>query len=189
MKWCKDEIMHKRLHKNSGFTVIELIIVIGMISILSAIAIPSLMKWMPNYRLKAEARNLYSDMQKAKIEAIKRKQDVLISFVTGTYDPDGQIGSYEVFVHNDTNNDGNYDSGEIGQILIPKKDMPKNVTLYFNNFSVNTVANTAGYNPRGLPAGTWGDVRLRNNQSRYYELAMSPAGVVKISQNSDGNFP
>ena len=112
--------MHKNLRKNSGFTIIELMIVIGMISILSAIAIPSLMKWMPNYRLKAEARNLYSNMQKAKIEAIKRKQNVLISFVTGTYDPDGQIGSYQVFVHSDTNNDGNYDSGEIGQILIQK---------------------------------------------------------------------
>ncbi|MEN8211745.1 MAG: GspH/FimT family pseudopilin [Thermodesulfobacteriota bacterium] len=177
------------MHKNSGFTLIELIIVIGMISILSAIAIPSTMKWLPNYRLKAEARNLYSNMQKAKLEAVKRKQDVLISFVAGTYDPAGQIGSYQVFVHNDADNDGAYSGGgEIGQILI-QKNMPKNVTLYFNNFIVDTIANTAGYNPRGLPAGTWGKVRLRNNKSRYYQLEMSPAGAVKISQNIDGNFP
>ena len=180
MKCCKDAIMHKRLHKNSGFTLIELMIVIGMISILSAIAIPSIMKWLPNYRLKAEARNLYSNMQKAKIEAVKRKQNVLISFVTGSYDPAGQIGSYRV--HIDSNSNNSYDAGET---IIFQKNMPRNVTLYFNNFS----ANTAGYNPRGLPLGNWGDVRLRNNQSRYYQLAMSPAGTVKISQNTTGFSP
>jgi type IV fimbrial biogenesis protein FimT len=155
-------------------------IVIGLISILSAIAIPSIMKWMPNYRLKAEARNLYSNMQKAKIEAVKRKQDVTILFNPETYDPAGQLGSYLVFI--DSNGDDSVDTGET--ILI-QKNMPKNVTLYFNNFS----ANTTGYNPRGLPVGNWGDVRLRNNQSRYYQLAMSPAGTVKISQNTTGFSP
>ena len=47
------------MRKKSGFTLIELIIVIGMISLLTSIAIPAVMKWLPNYRLKAAVRDLY----------------------------------------------------------------------------------------------------------------------------------
>lgn len=171
----EDEIMRKK----SGFTLIELIIVIGMISLLTSIAIPAVMKWLPNYRLKAAARDLYSNMQKAKMEAVKSNKDVLIGFVVGTYDPAGGIGSYRVFV-DDSPANGVFDVGE--QILV-QVNMPKNVSLYYNNFT----GNTAGYNSRGLP---WiynlGSVRFQNNNSRYYQASLSFAGNVKIKKSNDG---
>jgi len=170
--------MRKKLHRNSGFTLIELMIVIGMIGILTAISVPAVMKWLPNYRLKAAARDLYSNMQKAKMEAVKRNTDVLIIFTSGTYVPAGGIGSYQVFV-DDSPKDGTFNTGE--QVLA-QVNMPVNVSLYYNNFT----GNTAGYNPRGLPCTAWGRVELRNNHSRYYKASLSPAGNVKITTSNDG---
>jgi type IV fimbrial biogenesis protein FimT len=179
-KVCQeDEMMRKQLRKKSGFTLIELIIAIGMISILTAIAIPNVMSWLPNYRLKAAARDLYSNMQKAKMEAVKSNKDVLIGFVVGTYDPAGVIGSYQVFV-DDSPANGAFDAGE--QVLV-QVNMPKNVSMYYNNFTDDT----AGYNSRGLPwTYNLGSVRFQNNNSRYYQASLSFAGNVKIKTSNDG---
>jgi len=178
--------MRKKRGRNSGFTLIELIIAIGMISILSAIAIPSAMKWLPNYRLKAAARDLYSNMQKAKVEAVKRNTDVLIIFTSGTYASAGGIGSYQVFVDDggtDINPgiaDNQIRDGD--EKILAQVNMPKNVSLY----DVSFTGNIAGYNSRGLPCTSLGSVYFQNNQSRYYRVSLSTAGNVKITTSNDG---
>ena len=171
--------MHKSLYKNSGFTFVELMIVIGMISILSAIAVPSAMKWMPNYRLKAAVRDLYSNMQKARMVAVKTNQNVLIEFVVGAYTPEGRVGSYRVFVDKSAPS-GAYDNGDD---ILTQTSMPKNVSLYFNNFT----GNTAGYTSQSLPwNNNWGSVEFRNSNSRYYQASLSAAGIIKIKTGNDG---
>ena len=59
--------------KNTGFTLIELMVAIAIISIVSIIAVPRFNDMIPRYRLKAAARNLQANMQKAKVRAIKEK--------------------------------------------------------------------------------------------------------------------
>jgi type IV fimbrial biogenesis protein FimT len=53
-----------------GFTLIELLVVIGMMAALALIAIPAFSAWMPEYRLKQAARELYSNIQRAKMGAV-----------------------------------------------------------------------------------------------------------------------
>ncbi|WP_299978201.1 GspH/FimT family pseudopilin [Desulfobacula sp.] len=180
--------MRKKVCRNSGFTLIEVMIVIGMIGILSAISIPSAMKWLPNYRLKAAARDLYSNMQKAKVEAVKRNTDVLIKFTSEAYAPAGGKGSYQVFVDDggtDINPgiaDNQIRDGD--EQVLAQVNMPKNVSLYdIIGLTGNT---TAGYNSRGLPCTALGSVYFQNNHSRYYRVALSTAGNVKITTNNDG---
>lgn len=70
---------------NSGFTMTEMIVVCAIIAILAAIAIPAFSMWMPTYRLKHAARDLYSTMQSMKMQAVKRNQAINVVFRTSPH--------------------------------------------------------------------------------------------------------
>jgi len=55
----------------SGFTLIELIVIISILGVLAIISIPAYVSWMPSYQLKGAARDIYSNLQLAKLEAVK----------------------------------------------------------------------------------------------------------------------
>lgn len=69
--------------KNCGFTLIELLVTIGILSIISAIALPSLKPVIDGNRVKGAVNVLYSDLQFARSEATKRNLPVIFSFVSG----------------------------------------------------------------------------------------------------------
>jgi prepilin-type N-terminal cleavage/methylation domain-containing protein len=68
------------MRKQDGLTIIELIIVIAVMGIMAAIAAPNFLSWLPQYRLKSAARDLYSYLQWAKIGAIKSNKKWAIVF-------------------------------------------------------------------------------------------------------------
>lgn len=177
-----DLYRNARCHGKGGFTMVELMVVVGMIAILTAIAVPSIISWLPNYRAKAAARDMISNFQKAKMEAVKRNTDVVITFTTGGYAPSGHVGSYQIFVDDGSGGGTAGDGIQNGsERILAQVTMPKNVSLYTTSF----VGDTTGYNSRALP---WklGSVEIRNNKSRYYMASLSFAGHVKLRMSSDG---
>lgn len=89
------------MKKNSGFTLMELMITIAIISILAAVSVPSVISWRENAQLGRAARDVYSDFQRARVEAVKRNTWCSLDFTSG---------GYSVFV--DSNRDRNLDDGE-----------------------------------------------------------------------------
>lgn len=69
-------------HKDNGFTLAELLIVIAMIGILMSVGATQLKNFLPGMRLKSAARELYSNMQNARMSAIKNDTNWAIVFDT-----------------------------------------------------------------------------------------------------------
>lgn len=67
----KNKMIIRNRQKESGFTLVEVVIVIALISILSAIGTTQLLQSLPGIRLRAAARDLYSNMQTARMNAVK----------------------------------------------------------------------------------------------------------------------
>jgi type IV fimbrial biogenesis protein FimT len=71
-------------HKDSGFTLVEVMIVIAIIGIIASLAVPSYRDMVESNRLKQAAESLKSDLQFARAEAIKKSSNVLVTRSTGT---------------------------------------------------------------------------------------------------------
>jgi prepilin-type N-terminal cleavage/methylation domain-containing protein len=72
--------------KQSGFNIIELMVTLAIFAIAASVAAPNLQRWMRNYRLKSAVMELHSNMQFAKLNAVKSNRSWQIQFDTsGTY--------------------------------------------------------------------------------------------------------
>lgn len=71
------------MRKQEGFTLMELIITIAVLGILGAIAVLSSQGMLENYRVRGATRQIYSDMQLARLGAIKGGRDWAICFSPG----------------------------------------------------------------------------------------------------------
>ena len=68
------------MRKDRGFSLLELMVVIGIIAILSTIAIPSFFQWLPKHRIGSAAREVKSTLEFARSNAIRTNADVTVNF-------------------------------------------------------------------------------------------------------------
>ncbi len=74
-----------RVLSRSGFTLIEVLVVLAMGGVLVAAGTPSLLNYLNKQSLDGAARVVWSDMQTAKTEAIKTNQTITVTFTGTTY--------------------------------------------------------------------------------------------------------
>lgn len=77
------------MSKNSGFSMVELLVVIAVMAVISAIAVPNFLSWIPEKRLRSACDELYSNLNYAKMGAIKNNNSWAIVFTPGA-------GTYQI---------------------------------------------------------------------------------------------
>jgi len=68
--------------KEGGFTIVELVMAIAIMGIAVSVAIPGFSRWLPDYRLKSAATDLYTNLQLAKMRAVRDNSEWAIQFRT-----------------------------------------------------------------------------------------------------------
>jgi type IV fimbrial biogenesis protein FimT len=171
----------------SGFTLIEVVMTMVILAILAAVAIPGFAAWLPNYRLKAAARGVFSNFQLAKFTAVRMNTNCAITF-------NQAIGAriYDYVVYVDSDNDLEYDAGEEvvtrkcwtdygstsydlsqgggdGLSFMNNDDGLPSIAFQSKGFPVNNIS--------GLGMGT---VFLKNTNNRTTSVVVSSAGNIRI---------
>jgi len=75
--------------RRRGITVIELVIVLAIVAILTVLVVPNLGGWVQHYRIKGVVRHIVSQMELAKIKALKNNLEYRVYF-------DKTIGTFEL---------------------------------------------------------------------------------------------
>ncbi len=68
------------MRRQCGFTLVELMMTIGLFSILAAISLPLLLSSLGIMRLNASARDVLSEMQKARLLAVSTNRPIRVRF-------------------------------------------------------------------------------------------------------------
>lgn len=143
--------MKREIKQKSGFTLLELMVVLGISGILAIVAVPSVSSFLPGYRLNATARELRTNLQLARATAVRRNMRCVVVFNPQEYEPKGQVGSYMIFLDsnnnwrqddlvdnddpNDPTPDGKVDPGE--ETVLVATRMPPGLSLVIAKFTDN----------------------------------------------------
>ena len=163
------------LRTNSGFTLIEALVVVAIIAILAGVGIPTFSRWLPNYRLKSAATDIFSNMQLAKMEAIKANNNYSIVFnaaLPGSYILQDAGGNTI-----NTINFSDYDSK--GNIKWGFGNATKNISGGpLPGSKITYGSNKLTFNSRGT--GNSGTVYIQNQNQRAYAIGTLASGVIRL---------
>lgn len=160
-----------KIKKDHGFTLIEILVVIGMVGILTAIAIPNMIDWREQRKLQGAANNLVADMQLARIVAVREASEVSIVFFPAT-------NAYRIFV--DPGGDGNEDAGDR---LLRNVTMPAGFTMAAAFVTDPLKKDRTWFTSKGRPPRAPQDshVQLTNSAGQDLWITMSMIGRLQIS--------
>ncbi|WP_456387870.1 GspH/FimT family pseudopilin [Desulfolithobacter sp.] len=172
----------------SGFTLVEVMMVVAMIGIMAAIAGPSLKSWLPNMRLKAAAQDMYSSLQDAKSRAVRENICIGVSF--SVYDPDNPGaggGGYTVFA-----DDGNGAGGiacnrtrDGNESVLVSYSVPDGV--FVDSASIGGSSSLCFTSTSVTCGSQSGNIQLRNEDSdRWYKVTVTASGGIRIEMSKDG---
>ena len=76
--------MLRRKNRETGFTLIEMMIVVAIISIAAAIAIPNYLEWVSRYELRQSVSEIASQLMLARMGAMNRNRTVTVSIAVAS---------------------------------------------------------------------------------------------------------
>lgn len=131
-----------------GFTLIELMIVVALLAIISAFALPAFQTFIASNRLTSEANELLAGLNLARSEAVRTQRRVVLCRASATgcvTTADGERWQrWVVFVDNDA--DGVFDANE----LLREQVITGTTLNLVSNDALRAAGNQIAFRPDGL---------------------------------------
>ena len=131
------------MKKNSGFTALELATTIAIVVVIAALIMPPYLRWNRTRRLEGAVINLTTDLEMAKVRAIRENAFVVVAF---------GAQNYSIFIDTGDGVGGppnwNRDADE-RQIL--SRRLPAGVQIDAGSLSFPTINDKMRFNGRGIP--------------------------------------
>ena len=153
------------MRKNTGFTLIELMVVIAIMAITAAIGTPPFLQWRENAKLKGAVSNLRSGLEQAKLRALREN-----AFVAAILSDSG----YTIFVDNGAGANANNWTHNEDEQLLRNIRLPAGITL-----STTRKNNRFRFNSRGRCIGI--TITTASINGRQMDVVVSPVGRIRIS--------
>jgi type II secretion system protein H len=146
-----------RKPREGGFTLIELMIVVAIIGLTSALAVPSYIDWHARYQLRQAATEIQNQLSMARISAMSRNSVVSVSLVLSG-------GKVQVSAGDAS-----------GASVIPLVQMMDSVT------GLSPAPTTVAFSPLGIRSGGGAGnllISISNNRGLSYSVRVTPRGRV-----------
>jgi type IV fimbrial biogenesis protein FimT len=160
------------MQKTSGFTLMELMVTIAIIAILSAIAIPNFIAWVPKFKLGGGCRDVLAILQKTRVQAVKDNTNYVLMFDTGNE-------SYTAFLDDGAGTPANSGNGVLdgGERVLVQKTLANGIDISATTLPGDLVV----FNTQGI-ASTAGTITLTDNSGNVRQIFLELAGSSRIQE-------
>ena len=146
--------MNTDCRNQSGVTLVELLVVVAIIGIIGAVSGLFLLKYLPEYHLRAAATTLSQDLRQAQVGAIRRLEPWSVTMNTATQ-------SYRI-------------EGPIGTVI-----KTVNLSSYDGDIQFTAVSGSPiQFNEEGF--ATSGNATMRNSRGSLLTIQVLRTGVVRV---------
>ena len=145
-----------------GFTLIELMVVIGLISLLAVLVAIPLLDTVATYSLRNATQQVSSDIRTAAQRAMTEHNNFYLQFYTA--------GNYYEIV-DDSDNSGTFTMGDTRTLKYP----PRAVTIS----AVNLSSDPLSFRPNGTVSAS-GTITLANTKGASNVVRVSSGGMISI---------
>ncbi|MGD9039818.1 MAG: hypothetical protein PVH82_09310 [Desulfobacteraceae bacterium] len=161
-------------HAEQGTTVQEILVTLGILSILASVGGYGLSQVLPNYRLSSAARSLLLHIQEARSRAAFQRTVYYLDF---DLDGDGDVGSGPCVLWEDLNNNRQKDPEEKQEHSLWLKEFP---SVQFRAYPSELGGPRRGPNNTEIDAGGGDGVSFAGNRIKFNPIGTCTSGTVYL---------